>query len=413
VETLTVEERARIEEEINYYEREIARINSRIREITSEYDTQIRAIERLMNNCSSGTERLGYAFQIGLLKEAKEKETKDKTSEIEEYKKKITACREKLDPSLIIARLKREYDFLIEYQSNDIDSFIELAKKFREILDIEGTAEYAAKCDAQVERIRDEAYGTLVERMEAAQKSEDFLSVAGGFRAMGEFRDAVKLTAECESKEKEITYNALLQRKGNAQNAEDFEALAREFRTMNGYLDAAALAAECESKWQQVKYTDLMASMNNAQTIDDFTTLAEGFRSLHDYQDSKFHVEECEKRAVILFNTSQKSTTTAILLCIFFGWLGAHRFYLGKPLTGILYFFTMGLGWFGSALDAIRIAFGKMKDADGKALSGTLLAKILSVVFVTVLATYISLGIAIASGMISRVAIERFLNVLF
>lgn len=45
----------------------------------------------------------------------------------------------------------------------------------------------------------------------------------------------------------------------------------------------------------------------------------------------------------------------AFVLCCFFGWLGVHRFYEGKILTGLLYLFTLcffGIGWF---IDMIRI----------------------------------------------------------
>ena len=34
---------------------------------------------------------------------------------------------------------------------------------------------------------------------------------------------------------------------------------------------------------------------------------------------------------------SRKDTTVAVLLCLFLGGLGAHRFYLGQSLLGILY----------------------------------------------------------------------------
>lgn len=43
-----------------------------------------------------------------------------------------------------------------------------------------------------------------------------------------------------------------------------------------------------------------------------------------------------------------KSKTTAYLLWFFLGWLSAHRFYLGKTGSGILYLFTgqlLGVGW--------------------------------------------------------------------
>ncbi|MBD2187187.1 NINE protein [Pseudanabaena mucicola] len=35
----------------------------------------------------------------------------------------------------------------------------------------------------------------------------------------------------------------------------------------------------------------------------------------------------------------KKSRTAAILWCFFFGWLGAHKFYLGQAGLGILYLF--------------------------------------------------------------------------
>lgn len=45
--------------------------------------------------------------------------------------------------------------------------------------------------------------------------------------------------------------------------------------------------------------------------------------------------------------TPTHSTLIGYLLWIF-GFLGAHRFYFGKPVTGTIYFFTLGLlgvGW--------------------------------------------------------------------
>lgn len=62
---------------------------------------------------------------------------------------------------------------------------------------------------------------------------------------------------------------------------------------------------------------------------------------------------------------SRKSKGTALVLCIFLGFFGAHQFYVGKAGMGILYLLTAGLfgiGWF---VDIFRIAFGSFKDADG------------------------------------------------
>lgn len=50
-------------------------------------------------------------------------------------------------------------------------------------------------------------------------------------------------------------------------------------------------------------------------------------------------------------------TSTAIIL--WFGWLfgfaGLHRFYLGKPVSGIIYLLTWGLFGFGQVFDLLRL----------------------------------------------------------
>lgn len=48
--------------------------------------------------------------------------------------------------------------------------------------------------------------------------------------------------------------------------------------------------------------------------------------------------------------------TTALLLCIFFGYFGAHKFYEGRGALGVLYLFTFGLFGFGWLIDIFIIA---------------------------------------------------------
>ena len=54
--------------------------------------------------------------------------------------------------------------------------------------------------------------------------------------------------------------------------------------------------------------------------------------------------------------TNTKSMTGAYLLLILGGVFGAHRFYLRKPLTAILFLFTFGLGGFGILFDLLMTA---------------------------------------------------------
>ena len=59
---------------------------------------------------------------------------------------------------------------------------------------------------------------------------------------------------------------------------------------------------------------------------------------------------------------SKKNKIVALLLCIFFGGFGVHRFYVGKVGTGILYLFTGGLFGIGWIIDIFLIAVGSFKD---------------------------------------------------
>lgn len=62
---------------------------------------------------------------------------------------------------------------------------------------------------------------------------------------------------------------------------------------------------------------------------------------------------------------SPKSRAVAFYLCLFFGYLGIHRFYLGKVGSAILYMFTFGCFGVGWLIDFILIAFGEFSDGNG------------------------------------------------
>lgn len=52
-----------------------------------------------------------------------------------------------------------------------------------------------------------------------------------------------------------------------------------------------------------------------------------------------------------------KNKWTALLLCVFLGWTGAHKYYEGKIKTGVLYTITFGLFLGGWVFDIYKIAF--------------------------------------------------------
>lgn len=66
--------------------------------------------------------------------------------------------------------------------------------------------------------------------------------------------------------------------------------------------------------------------------------------------------------------TSDKKKWVAFFLCLFLGFLGIHRFYVGKIGTGLLYMFTGGLFFIGAFVDLIKILLGTFRDNVGAPL---------------------------------------------
>ncbi|MGN0448009.1 MAG: TM2 domain-containing protein [Acutalibacteraceae bacterium] len=65
---------------------------------------------------------------------------------------------------------------------------------------------------------------------------------------------------------------------------------------------------------------------------------------------------------------SPKSRGVAIVLCIFLGALGIHRFYTEKVGTGILWLLTGGLFGIGTIVDFFMLLFGAFTDNSGRRL---------------------------------------------
>ena len=65
-------------------------------------------------------------------------------------------------------------------------------------------------------------------------------------------------------------------------------------------------------------------------------------------------------------SVSPKARLIVLLLCFFLGYLGVHRFYVGKVGTGVLMLLTaggLGIWWI---IDTIIIACGSFRDKDDK-----------------------------------------------
>ncbi len=63
---------------------------------------------------------------------------------------------------------------------------------------------------------------------------------------------------------------------------------------------------------------------------------------------------------------SERDWLVTLLLAIFCGSLGLHRFYCGKMFTGVFFLLTLGFLGIGVIVDLIFIVCRRFKDKEGK-----------------------------------------------
>ncbi|MDR2125417.1 MAG: TM2 domain-containing protein [Prevotellaceae bacterium] len=69
-----------------------------------------------------------------------------------------------------------------------------------------------------------------------------------------------------------------------------------------------------------------------------------------------------------LVGTDGKDWLTTLLLCIFLGYLGIHRFYTKNTGIGVVQLLTLGCCGIWTLIDFIMILTGSYTDGDGKQL---------------------------------------------
>jgi hypothetical protein len=104
--------------------------------------------------------------------------------------------------------------------------------------------------------------------------------------------------------------------------------------------------------------------MSNAEELAKYKQLLD---------DRVITQEDFDKKKEQLLNRNESSGLTtdntwlvALLLCLFVGFLGIHRFYVGKSGTGFLQIITFGGFGIWVLIDLIMIVTGKFTNKEGK-----------------------------------------------
>lgn len=76
-----------------------------------------------------------------------------------------------------------------------------------------------------------------------------------------------------------------------------------------------------------------------------------------------------EGKEISVTSGSDKSAIKVLLFLMFFGYFGAHHFYLGKKVRGVLYLLTCGFFFVGVLIDLIILIMGRMEDKEGNLIT--------------------------------------------
>ena len=102
-------------------------------------------------------------------------------------------------------------------------------------------------------------------------------------------------------------------------------------------------------------------AVNTAPSSENLTEIS----TINNQDDNIFKKVWTQAKESLATFQSGKSQVIAVILAIFVGWIGIHRFYLGYTTIGIIQLLTLGGLGIWTLIDIIRIITGDLQPADG------------------------------------------------
>lgn len=206
--------------------------------------------------------------------------------------------------------------------------------------------------------------GSIVAELKARKFTDDdnenieFLT-----ELLSEYFTNGKNASNCASEDYEYQMTAACKAKLSAffavpERQEKFQTQYIQFLKTNAFLskEPKAFGAKGSDEWEAA--TDV----NSLSKYWNKIVNSEVERQLN----TKINISSASgAKGVTGGGTSSYNRTVVLIIAIITGWIGGHRYYVGKTKTGVLYTFTVGLWFIGWIIDIVQIVTGKFTDARG------------------------------------------------